>query len=55
MEWQRTVYARDERKQRRWRYDDLIILLNDKDRLIKWLMGKVCWPNLDYVLFVEAT
>ena len=32
--------ARDERKQRKWRYDDLIVLLNDKDRLIQWLMGE---------------
>ena len=33
-------YARDERKQRKWRYDDLIVLLKDKDRLIQWLMGE---------------
>lgn len=33
-------YARDERKQIKWRYDDLIVLLNDKDRLIQWLMGE---------------
>ena len=33
-------YARDERKQRKWRYDNLIVLLNDKDRLIQWLMGE---------------
>ena len=33
-------YARDERKKRKWRYDDLIVLLKDKDRLIQWLMGE---------------
>lgn len=33
-------YARDEGKQRKWRYDNLIVLLNDKDRLIQWLMGE---------------
>lgn len=32
-------YARDERKpDRKWRYDDLIARLHDKDRLIEWLM-----------------
>lgn len=31
-------YARDERKQRKWRYDDMIVLVNDKDRRIEWLM-----------------
>ena len=33
-------YARDERKEKKWRYDDLIVVLNDKDRLIQWLMGE---------------
>ena len=36
----KSSYARDKRKQRKWRYDDLIVLLNDKDRLIQWLMGE---------------
>lgn len=27
-------YARDERKEKKWRYDDLIVVLNDKDRFI---------------------
>ena len=32
-------YARDESKpDRKWRYDDLICRLHDKDRLIQWLM-----------------
>ena len=32
-------YARDESKpDRKWRYDDLIGRLHDKDRLIQWLM-----------------
>ena len=38
-------YARDERKQRKCRYDDLIVVLNDKDRLIKWVMGEGLLPK----------
>ena len=30
--------GRNERKHRKWRYDDLINILHDKDELIQWLM-----------------